>query len=72
MWKGAFDFFNIHSSAKYQKNEEEPLGEIEAFPQKKRKVRILKSLIVPKNLKGGTLWNFSESILLGKVQKNEG
>ena len=32
---------------------------------------ILNSLIVPKNLKGGTLWDFQTSIV-SKYQKNEG
>ena len=33
---------------------------------------ILNSLIVPKNLKGGTLWNFQTSIMFQNIKKIEG
>ena len=33
---------------------------------------ILNSLIVPKNLKGGTLWDFQTSIMFQKIKKIEG
>ena len=35
-------------------------------------MRILNSLIVSKNLEGGTLWDFLPSILLQNVKKIEG
>ena len=33
---------------------------------------ILNSLIVPKNLKGGTLWDFQTSIMFRNIKKIEG
>ena len=33
---------------------------------------ILNSLIVPKNLKGGTLWDFQTCIMLQNIKKIEG
>ena len=33
---------------------------------------ILNSLIVPKNLKGGTLWDFQTSIMFQNIKKIEG
>ena len=33
---------------------------------------ILNSLIVPKNLKGGTLWDFQTSIMFQNIKKSEG
>ena len=46
-----FRFFNIHSVAKHEKNEEN------------------KNLTMPKKLKGGTLWDFSTSILSQNIKK---
>ena len=54
-------FFNIHSVAKHEK-------------LKKTKIFILgkKSHNAEKKLKGGTLWNFSTSILSQNIKKNAG
>ena len=35
-------------------------------------MRFLNSVTVPKNVKGGTLWDFFTSIVLQNVQTNEG
>ena len=45
-----------------------PLG----TSQKKFKMRSLNSVTVPKNVKGGTLWDFLTSIVLQDVETNEG
>ena len=36
------------------------------------KMRIFNSLIVPKNLKGGTLWDFSTFVLLQNIKQMKG
>ena len=50
---GPLRFFNIHSVAKFQKNRMGTLETLKTF--RKQKLRIFNSLIVPKNLKEGTL-----------------
>ena len=35
-------------------------------------MRFLNSVTVPKNVKGGTLWDFSTSIVLQNIETNEG
>ena len=35
-------------------------------------MRFLNSVIVPKNVKGGTFWDFLTSIVLRNVETNEG
>ena len=40
-------------------------------PNVRREMTILNSLIVPKNLKGGTLWDFQTSIMFQIIKKNE-
>ena len=40
-------------------------------PNIRRKMRLLNSLIVLKNVKGGILWDFSTSILLQNIEKVE-
>ena len=35
-------------------------------------MRVLNSVSVPKNVKGGTLWNFLTSIVLQNIETNEG
>ena len=41
------------------------------FP-KKIKMRFLNIVTVPKNVKGGTIWDFLTSIVLQNVETNEG
>ena len=54
-------FFNIHSVAKCQKIEGGLFGVFEKFSRKMRNFN--GSLIVPKNLKKGTLWDFLPFVL---------
>ena len=61
-------FLNIHSVAKFQKIE----ARLEKFCKKKQKIRIFNSLIVPKNLKEGTLWDFFNIRSVAKYQKKMG
>ena len=51
-----------------KKIEGEPIGVFEKFSNKK--VRIINSLIVPKNLKEGTLWDFLTFVLLQNIKTN--
>ena len=62
------DFFNIHSVAKFQKIE----ARLEKFCKKKQKMRISNSLIVLKNLKEGTIWDFFTFVLLQNTKKMKG
>ena len=55
--------------AKYQRGPNCPIFFI--F-EKKRKMRILNSLIVPKYIKGETLWDFQTSIMFQNIKKIEG
>ena len=57
--------------AKYEKNEGEPFGDLKKFP-KKILMRFLNSVTVPKNVKGGALWDFLTSIVLQNIETNEG
>ena len=68
---GAFQIFNNHSVAKFQKKiEGEPIGVFENISKKNKKMRIFNSLIVPKNLKEGTLWDFLTFGLLQNIKTN--
>ena len=58
-------FFTIHSVAKFQKIE----ARLGKFSKKNKKMRIFNSLIVLKNLKEGTLWDFSTFVLLQNTKK---
>ena len=60
-------FFNNHSVAKCQKIEGGPFGVFRKFS---KKMRIFNSLIVPKNLKVGTLWDFLTFVLLQNIKTN--
>ena len=53
----------------FKKIEGGPFGDFEKFS---KKMRIFNSLIVPKNLKEETLWNFLTFALLQNIKKNEG
>ena len=65
---GTLRFFNIHSVAKFRK-----IGaRLEKFSKKNKKMRIFNSLIVPKNLKEGTLWDFLTFVLLQNTKKMKG
>ena len=44
-----------------------PLADFKKFPKK-----FLNSVTVPKNVKGGTLWDFLPSIVLQNIKTNEG
>ena len=61
--RGPFEIFNKHYVAKFQKKEGEPLESLKKFRKK-----ISNSLIVPKNLKEGALWDFSTFVLLQNVK----
>ena len=52
-----------------KKIEGEPFGD---FSQKTLKMRFLNGVTVPKNVKWGTLWDVLTSIVLQKVETNEG
>ena len=68
---GPLRFFNNHSVAKFQKKiEVEPIGVFEKFSKKNKKTRIFNSLIEPKNLKEGTLWDFLTFVLLQNIKTN--
>ena len=59
-------FFKIHSVAKFQK-----IGDFEKF--RKQKLRNFNgSLIAPKDLKKGTLWDFSTFVLLQDIKDKGG
>ena len=60
---GPLRFFSNHSVAKFQKK-------IEGEPSKQKKMRIYNSLIVPKNLKERTLWDFLTFVLLQIIKTN--
>ena len=49
-----------------------PFGNLKNFSEKFQKMRFLNSVTVPKNVKGGTLWDFLTSILLQNIETNEG
>ena len=49
-----------------------PFGDMKKFPKKFFKMRFLNSVTVPKNVKGGTLCDFSTSIVLQNIETNEG
>ena len=40
--------------------------------EKKFKIGFLNSVTVPKNVKGGILWNFLTSMVLQNIETNEG
>ena len=65
-------FVKLQLVAKYEKIEVEPSGDLKKFPKKIFKLRFLNSVTVPKNVKGGTLWDFLTSIVLQNVETNEG
>ena len=48
------------------------LGDFKKFPEKKFEMRFLNSVTGPKNVKGGTLWDFLASIVLQNIETNEG
>ena len=48
------------------------LGLEKNFPKTFLKMRFLNSVTVPKNVKGGTLWDFLTSIVLQNIETNEG
>ena len=63
-------FLKNHSVAKFQKKiEGEPFESLKNF-RKTKKMRIFNSLIVPKNLKEGTLWDFLTFVLLQNIKTN--
>ena len=49
-----------------------PFGDMKKFPKKIFLMRFLNSVTVPKNVKGGTLCDFSTSIVLQNIETNEG
>ena len=49
-----------------------PFGDMKKFPKKFFLMRFLNSVTVPKNVKGGTLCDFSTSIVLQNIETNEG
>ena len=66
-------FFNIHSVAKFQKIEGGLFGVFKKISKKKQKIRNFNgSLIVPKNLEKGTLWDFLTFVLLQDIKQTEG
>ena len=62
-------FLKIQFVAKYQKIEGGPFGDIKKLSKKKRKMIILNSLIMTKNVEGD-LWAFSTSLQLQNIKKN--
>ena len=52
--------------------EKQAFGDMKKFPKKILKMRFLNSVTVPKNVKGGTLCDFSTSIVLQNIETNEG
>ena len=48
-----------------------PFGDMKKFP-KIFLMRFLNSVTVPKNVKGGTFWDFWTSIVLQNIETNEG
>ena len=54
-----------------KKNWRGALWGLEKISQKIQKMRFLNSVTVPKNVKGGTLWDFLTSIVLQNVETNE-
>ena len=65
---GPLRFFNNHYVAKFQKEiEGEAIGVFEKFS---KKMRIFNSLMVPKNLKEGALWDFLTFVLLQNIKTN--
>ena len=67
--RGPLRFFNIHSVAKCQKIEGGLFGVFKQFSKKMKNFN--DSLIVPKILKKGTLWDFSTIVLLQNIKKKE-
>ena len=62
---------NKHSVAKFQKKlKGNPLESLKNFRKKNKKMRIFNSLIVPKNLKEGTLWDSLTVVLLQNIKTN--
>ena len=51
-----------------EKIEGEPLGDFKKFLKKKFKMRFLNRVTVPKNVKGGTLWNFFDIPCVAKCR----
>ena len=66
---GSLRFLNIHSFAKLKKIEGGPLETSKSFRKKNENFN---SLIVPKNLKDGTLWDFLTFVLLQINKKMKG
>ena len=62
-------FFNIHSVAKCQKKLRGLFGVFKKFLKKTRNFN--GSLIVPKNLKKRTLWDFLTFVLLQGIKQRE-
>ena len=48
-----------------------PFGDLKKFPKKFFKMRLLNSVTVPKNVKGGTLCGLLTSIALQNIETNE-
>ena len=66
-------FFNTHSVAKFRKIEGGLFGVFKKISKKKTKNRNFNgSLIVPKNLEKGTLWDFLTFVLLQNIKQTEG
>ena len=65
-------FYNNQSVAKYQKIEGGPFGDFTKMSKKKRKMRILNSPIVPKNLKERTPWDFVTFVVAKYQNKLKG
>ena len=61
---GPLRFFNNHCCKISKKIEGEPIGIFENLRNQNKKIGIFNSLIVPKNLKEGTFWDFSTFVLL--------
>ena len=55
-----------------KKIKEGHMGDFQEKPEKKFKIRFLNSVTVPKNVKGGTHWDFSTSFVLQNIETNEG
>ena len=70
--EGPLRFFNNHSVAKYQTNEVGLFGVFKKFSRKQKMRNFNGSLIVTKNLKKGTLWDFLTFVLLQDIKQREG
>ena len=63
----------MHSVAKFQEKIEGGLfGDLEKYSKEKQKTIILNSLMVLKNLKEGTHWNFFPLVQLQRLKIHEG